>query len=310
MARADKNEKFLRTSFLYGGNAAYLEDLQARYEQNPASVDKDWQNFFAALKEERGDAVKNARGASWKQPHWQVPMNGELVAALDGNWIEVEKGLGKKIGARAQQSGVEISSADVMQATRDSVRALMMIRAFRARGHLEAQLDPLELEPIKQHLELHPKTYGFTEADYDRRIFIDHVLGLEFATVREMLAILRRTYCQTIGVEFMHISSPDEKGWIQERIEGPDKEITFTREGKRAILNKLVEAEGFEKFIDVKYTGTKRFGLDGAESMVPALEQIIKRGGALGVRDIVLGMAHRGRLNVLAQVMGKPHRAI
>ena len=112
---------------------------------------------------------------------------------------------------------------------------------------------------------MHPSTYGFTEADYDRKIFIDHVLGLEYATVREMLAILRRTYCWTIGYEFMHISDPEEKAWIQERVEGPDKEIAFTREGKRAILNKLIEAEGFEKFIDVKYTGTKRFGLDGGE---------------------------------------------
>ena len=144
----------------------------------------------------------------------------------------------------------------------------------------------------------------------DRRIFLDRVLGLEFATLREILAILRRTYCQTLGVEFMHISDPAQKGWMQERIEGPDKEITFTREGKRAILNKLVEAEGFEKFCDVKFTGTKRFGLDGGESMIPALEQIIKRGGALGVKEIVLGMAHRGRLNVLAQVMRKPHRVI
>jgi 2-oxoglutarate dehydrogenase E1 component len=310
MARADKNEKFLRTSFLYGGNAAYIEDLQARYEQDPASVDAEWREFFQALKDERGAVLKSARGASWKQPGWPVPMNGELVAALDGNWLAVEKSTGEKIQAKAQRGGVELSPDEMQRAARDSVRALMMIRAFRARGHLDAKLDPLELEPVREHAELDPKSYGFSEADLDRKIFIDHVLGLEFATVREMLAILRRTYCQTIGVEFMHISSPEEKGWIQERIEGPDKEITFTREGKRAILNKLVEAEGFEKFLDVKYTGTKRFGLDGAEAMVPALEQIIKRGGALGVRDIVLGMAHRGRLNVLAQVMGKPHRAI
>jgi 2-oxoglutarate dehydrogenase E1 component len=136
------------------------------------------------------------------------------------------------------------------------------------------------------------------------------VLGLEFGTVRAIVAILRRTYCQTLGVEFLHISSAAQKSWIQERIEGPDKEITFTREGKRAILNKLVEAEGFEKFCDVKFTGTKRFGLDGGEAMIPALEQIIKRGGALGMREIVIGMPHRGRLNVLAQVMAKPHRAI
>ena len=145
----------------------------------------------------------------------------------------------------------------------------MMIRAFRMRGHLYANLDPLGIEPSRGHEELHPSAYGFEEADYDRPIFIDGVLGLEMATIAQMLPILRRTYCSTIGYEFMHISDPDEKAWIQLRIEGPDKEITFTREGKRAILNKLVEAEGFEKFIDVKYTGTKRFGLDGGEAMIP-----------------------------------------
>src|ERR1700730_913471 len=310
MARASDNDIFLKTSFLYGGNAAYLEDLEARYEQNPSSVDEGWRSFFAALKEEKGDALKNAKGASWKQPGWPLQMNGELVAALDGNWIEVEKTVGQKIKAEAKPRGVELTSEEVKQATRDSVKALMMIRAYRMRGHLHAKLDPLELEPRSVQPELDPASYGFTEADLDRKIVIDHVLGLEFASVREMVAILSRTYCQTIGVEFMHISSPEEKGWIQERIEGPDKEITFTREGKRAILNKLVEAEGFEKFIDVKYTGTKRFGLDGAESMIPALEQIIKRGGALGVQEIVFGMAHRGRLNVLAHVMAKPHRVI
>ncbi|MFL6934690.1 MAG: 2-oxoglutarate dehydrogenase E1 component, partial [Xanthobacteraceae bacterium] len=148
------------------------------------------------------------------------------------------------------------------------------------------------------------------EADFDRKIFLDHVLGLEWGTLREIVAICERTYCQTLGVEFMHITNAAQKAWIQERIEGPDKEISFTREGRRAILNKLIEAEGFEKFCDIKFTGTKRFGLDGAESLIPALEQIIKRGGALGMKQIVLGMAHRGRLNVLAQVMGKPHRAI
>ena len=186
----------------------------------------------------------------------------------------------------------------------------MLIRAYRARGHFHAHLDPLGLQPPGKEEELEPSTYGFREADFDRPIFLDKVLGLEFGTIRQIIAILRRTYCQTLGVEFLHISDGAQKGWIQERIEGPDKEITFTREGKRAILNKLVEAEGFEKFCDLKFTGTKRFGLDGAESMIPALEQIIKRGGALGVQQIVMGMAHRGRLNVLAQVMGKPHRAI
>ena len=197
-----------------------------------------------------------------------------------------------------------LSNADILRATRDSVRAIMMIRAFRMRGHLHANLDPLGLaKPLEDYNELSPEAYGFTTADYDRPIFIDKVLGLEYATIPQMLEILTRTYCSTLGVEFMHISEPEEKAWIQSRIEGQDKGIAFTPEGKRAILQKLVEAEGFEQFIDVKYKGTKRFGLDGGESLIPALEQIIKRGGSLGMKEIVLGMAHRGRLNVLSQVM-------
>ena len=310
MAREDQNEAFLKTSFLYGGNADYIEDLQARYEKDPSSVDAEWQVFFAGLSDDPASVEKSAKGASWEKPNWPLTANGELISALDSNWGAVEKIVTDKLKGKAESAGSGISHSDLQQATRDSVRALMMIRAYRMRGHLHAKLDPLELEAKKDHEELHPSSYGFTEADWDRKIFIDFVLGLEYATIREMLAILRRTYCSTLGWEFMHISTPAEKSWIQARIEGPDKEIAFTREGKRAILNKLVEAEGFEKFIDVKYTGTKRFGLDGGESMVPALEQIIKRGGALGVQEIVFGMAHRGRLNVLAQVMGKPHRAI
>jgi len=310
MGRQDANDVFAQTSFLYGGNAAYIEDLHARYQADPASVDADWQAFFGALKDDAGDAAKQTRGASWKRPNWPVHANGELISALDGNWAQVEKSVGDKIKGKAQGKGVEISQADVQQATRDSVRALMLIRAYRMRGHLHAKLDPLAIEPPKSHEELDPASYGFTAADMDRKIFIDNVLGMEFATIREMVAVLDRTYCQTMGVEFMHITDPAQKGWIQERIEGPDKEIAFTKEGKRAILNKLVEAEGFEKFIDLKYTGTKRFGLDGGESLIPALEQIIKRGGNLGVKDIVFGMAHRGRLNVLTQVMGKTHRAL
>ena len=310
MSRQDANAAFALTSFLYGGNADYIDELYARYEAEPQSVDAQWQAFFASLKDAEWDVVQNARGASWQRSDWPLVPHGDLVNALDGDWAEIEKSIGDKVRAKAQAKGVEISSGDVQQATRDSMRALMLIRAFRMRGHLHANLDPLGLEPPRDPEELDPRSYGFSDADFDRRIFLDHVLGLEFGTLRQIVAILQRTYCQTLGVEFMHISDPQQKGWIQERIEGPDKEITFTREGKRAILNKLVEAEGFEKFCDVKFTGTKRFGLDGGESMIPALEQIIKRGGALGVKDIALGMAHRGRLNVLAHVLAKPHRAI
>jgi len=310
MSRQDANAAFAQTSFLYGGNADYVDDLYGRYEADPKSVDAEWQAFFQSLKDAPADVAKNAQGPSWERPNWPLLGRDELTSALDSQWAEAEKSLVDKISAKAQARGVELNALDIQTATRDSIRALMLIRAYRMRGHFHANLDPLGLEPPKDREELDPRSYGFVESDLDRRIFLDYVLGLEFGTLREITAICERTYCQTLGVEFMHISNPAQKSWIQERIEGPDKEITFTPEGKRAILNKLVEAEGFEKFCDIKFTGTKRFGLDGGESMIPALEQIIKRGGALGVRDIAIGMAHRGRLNVLAQVMGKPHRAI
>jgi 2-oxoglutarate dehydrogenase E1 component len=312
MTRQDFNQALLQTSFLYGANAPYIEELQAKYDKDPASVEPGWRDFFAALGDDPASVEKAAQGASWKNAHWPQSPKGDLISALDGDWSATEKIVAEKLRAKAVPTAAEaaLSEADLQRATRESVRALMMIRAFRMRGHLHANLDPLGLEPQKDHEELHPSNYGFVEADYARKIFIDNVLGLEFATIPEMLAILRRTYCGTIGYEFMHISDPAEKAWMQERIEGPDKEIVFTKEGKRAILNKLVEAEGFEKFFDVKYPGAKRFGLDGAEAMIPALEQIIKRGGALGVKEIAVGMAHRGRLNVLSQVMGKPHRVI
>jgi 2-oxoglutarate dehydrogenase E1 component len=310
MSRQDANAAFALSSFLQGANATYIDELYARYEKEPASVDPEWQEFFKSLKDPPADILKNADGPSWERSNWPLSPRDDLTSALDGNWAEVEKVVGGKIAAKAQAKGADPSSADVHQSTRDSVRALMLIRAYRMRGHFHAKLDPLGLEPPRDHEELDPRSYGFVEADLDRKIFLDHVLGLDYATLREIVAICERTYCQTLGVEFMHISNGAQKAWIQERIEGPDKEISFTPEGRRAILMKLIEAEGFEKFCDLKFTGTKRFGLDGGESLIPALEQIIKRGGNLGVKEIVVGMPHRGRLNVLTQVMGKPHRAL
>ncbi|MCQ0986837.1 2-oxoglutarate dehydrogenase E1 component [Jiella marina] len=312
MARSEANQSLALTSFLYGGNADYIEELYARYEEDPSSVGSEWGDFFQELGDAKDDVRKNASGPSWERQNWPIPLNGELVSALDGNWGPVEARIETKVKEKAQKQGAELSQEALNQATRDSVRALMLIRAYRVRGHLHAQLDPLGIaKPADDdYNELSPKAYGFTEADYDRKIYIDNVLGLEFATIRQIVDILTRTYCSTMGIEFLHISNPAEKAWLQERIEGPDKGVAFTNEGKRAILNKLIEAEGFEKFIDVKYKGTKRFGLDGGEALIPALEQIIKRGGQMGLKEIVFGMAHRGRLNVLAQVMGKPHRAI
>ena len=307
MSNDSARERLESTSFLNGTNAAFVEQLHARYQQDPNSVDAEWRTFFGGLGDTREEVLNEAKGASWQRADWPVIANGELVSALDGNWAVAEGPIKQKI---AERKGDGASEAEIRAATLDSVRALMMIRAYRIRGHLDADIDPLSLRPKSQHPELQPESYGFGPADLDRPIFIDHVLGLETATVRQMLEILRRTYCGTIGVEFMHIGDPEEKAWIQERIEGPDKEVTFTEMGRLAILDKLIQSEGFERFAGVKYIGTKRFGLDGAEAMIPALEQIIKRGGNLGVKEIVLGMAHRGRLNVLANVMSKPYRAI
>jgi 2-oxoglutarate dehydrogenase E1 component len=310
MTKSDSNAAFEQTSFLYGGNAAFIEQMQARYLEDPNSVDPQWQAFFASLSDNRSDALKIADGPSWERATVSSPANGDLMAALGLDGAGAEKAVGERVERAARSRGDAMSAEDLRKATLDSVRALMMIRAYRIRGHLAADLDPLALKPPESHPELDPASYGFGPQDMDRPVFIDNVLGLERATIREILTILQRTYCSTLGVEFMHISNPAQKAWLQERIEGPGKGVAFTAAGKKAILNKLIEAEGFEHFLNIKYTGTKRFGLDGGESMIPALEQIIKRGGALGLREIVLGMAHRGRLNVLANVMAKPHSVI
>ena len=312
MNKTEATAAFEETSFLYGGNAQFIEELYAKYLANPAAVDAHWRNFFATMEPSNQQAAR----PSWERSDWPLKPLDERVAALDGNWLAIEQAFAPKIDAKLKAAAPVAAPAtgpsaeDVKKATMDSVRALMLIRAYRMRGHLAADLDPLKLKDAEQHPELDPETYGFTANDLDRTIFLDHVLGLEQATMRQIIEILKRTYCGTLGVEFMHITDPDQKAWLQKRIEGANKEITFTREGKKAILNKLIEAEGFENFLNVKYTGTKRFGLDGGESMIPALEQIIKRGGTLGLTDIVFGMAHRGRLNVLANLMAKPYSAI
>ena len=307
------NDQFHASSFMQGHNAEYLEQLYAQYAKDPNAVDDAWREFFRALGDDGQNVTKEAEGASWSRSDWPQQPADDWTLALTGEWPMVPdeaKGAGKKIKEKAAAIGVEVSDETVKRAVLDSIRALMIIRAHRIRGHLVADLDPLGMRDQTPHPELDPKTYGFTEADMDRPIFIDNVLGLQVASMRQIVDIVRRTYCGTFALQYMHISDPEQSAWLKERIEGYGKEITFTREGRKAILNKLVEAEGFEKFLHVKYMGTKRFGLDGGESLIPALEQIIKRGGALGVRDIVLGMPHRGRLSVLANVMGKPYRAI
>ena len=307
--RSDENRTFLETSFLDGANAVYLEGLAADYARDPSSVPESWRRFFEAMGDSPDASRRAATSPAWRRPGWPKAANGELVSAL-GDIGADEAAMVERAAAHMEQVAPDADPAEVRKATQDSIRAIMMIRAFRMRGHLAADLDPLGLHSFGVQPELDPQTYGFGPDDMDREIFIDGYLGLETATPRRMLDILKRTYCGPIGVEFMHISNPEEKAWLQERFEGPDKDIAFTTEGRKAILSKLIETERFEQFLHKRYPGTKRFGADGGEAMVPALEQIIKRGGALGVEDIIIGMPHRGRLNVLAAVMGKPYHQV
>lgn len=312
MTEQSSNDQFHASSFMQGHNAEYLEQLYARYANDPNAVDEAWQAFFRAMGDDDVSVKREAAGPSWARGDWPPEPNDDLTAALTGEYPAAPeaKSAGKKIAAKATEKGVEVTEDAIQRAVLDSVRALMLIRSYRIRGHLNADLDPLKLWNQPYRPELDPKSYGFTEADMDRPIFIDNVLGLEIASIREILEIVKRTYCGTFALQYMHISDPEQANWLKERIEGFGKEIQFTREGRKAILNKLVEAEGFEKYLHVKYMGTKRFGLDGGESLIPAMEQIIKRGGSLGVQDIIIGMPHRGRLSILANVMGKPYRAI
>jgi 2-oxoglutarate dehydrogenase E1 component len=312
MTEQPANDHFHASSFMEGDNAAYLEQMYARYASDPSSVDEAWHVFFKAMGDDRKTVEAEATGPSWARSDWPPSPESDVMGALTGMWPEPAeaKAAGDKIKAKAAEKGAEITDAQVKQAVLDSLRALMLIRAYRIRGHLAADLDPLGMRDMGNHPELDAKAYGFTDADMDRPIFIDNVLGLEIATMKQILDIVKSTYCGTFALQYMHISNPEEAGWLKERIEGYGKEIAFTKNGRKAILNKLVEAEGFEKFLHVKYMGTKRFGLDGGESLIPAMEQIIKRGGQLGVREIVIGMPHRGRLSVLANVMQKPYRAI
>ncbi len=294
MSSSDNNITYKKTSFLSGINSEFINQFYSDYLTDPNSLPQSWKKFFDGLSEDEKLILDDLNGPSWSPNKRKI----KNIETLMNNKKMVEE----------DNHDEKLSS--IKEASKDSVRAIMLIRAYRIRGHLIANLDPLSIQKKQEHLELRPETYGFTKKDYNRKIFLDGVLGLQYADLNQILKILKRTYCSTIGYEFMHMGDPDEKAWIRNRIEGPEKNIVFTKNGKKAILNKIVQAEGFEKYLHVKFVGTKRFGLDGGESLIPALEQIIKRGGSLGAKEIKIGMPHRGRLNVLANVMGKPYRAI
>ena len=292
MSSSSNNNLYKKTSFLAGNNSEFINEFYADFISDPNSLPESWRKFFEGLSDDEKIVYEDLKGPSWS------PEKKTIELSIPTKQKHVDEGT------------TELNLETVKQASQDSVRAIMLIRAYRIRGHLIANLDPLSIQKKEEHLELKPESYGFKKTDYDRKIFLDGVLGLQYANLDQILKILKKTYCTNIGYEFMHMGDPDEKAWIRNRIEGPEKDITFTENGKKAILNKMIQAEGFEKYLHVKFVGTKRFGLDGGESLIPALEQIIKRGGNLGAKEIKIGMPHRGRLNVLANVMGKPFKAI
>jgi 2-oxoglutarate dehydrogenase E1 component len=281
------------SSFLSGVDPIFVADLYARFLRDPNAVEPSWRNLFQSLGDDERSVLADLNGPSWTPPKPKEPAEAPPKGA-------------KPNGKAVNGAGVSPDEIKI------SLRAWLLIRAYRVRGHLLAQLDPLGLEKPRMNPDLDPATYGFTDADLDRPIFIDDILslGTTTPTLRQIIDRLRRTYCGHVGVEYMHIQEPEQRLWIQQRIETIDNATEFTPEGKRAILERLTAAETFERFLGTKYVGTKRFGIDGGEAMVPLIEQIMKRGGQLGVKEIVVGMAHRGRLNVLTNVLLKPFHAI
>ncbi len=290
------------TTFLSGANAVFLSELYDQYLKNPGSVDPSWATFFRDLGDGQSELIRELQGASWAQEQPGV------IGVADPDATPPKKDKGGKAAAPA--AGGAIDQAAVMKQAQYSINALALVRAYRTRGHQLATLDPLNLTRETSHPELDITYHGFTDADLDREIVLGGVLGFEKATLRQLVDALKQTYCGKIGVEYMHVQDIKQREWLQNRIEPNRNQPSFSPEGKKAILERMVDAEGFEKFLGIKYTGTKRFGLDGGEATIPALEQILKRGGQLGVKQVVLGMAHRGRLNVLVNVMHKPFSAL
>jgi 2-oxoglutarate dehydrogenase E1 component len=289
-----KNLEFEKTSFLTKSNSAFLEQMYLKYINKDLDLPSDWKNYFDDLGDELDLVVNEIKGPSWapikkqiniveKKPKKEVHSNGSVKNAISENNL---------------QNNI------------DSIKAVELIRAYRLRGHLLAKLDPLGLKKTEYLEELHPEYYGFKKSDYKREIFLNGVTNKKYSNINEILIFLNNTYCGPIGYEYMHISNPEERIWLRKRIEEDENEIKFTKNGKEAILNKLIQAEGFEKFLATKYVGTKRFGLDGAESLIPALEQIIKIGGQSQIKEVKIGMSHRGRLNVLANVLQKSYKRI
>jgi len=280
-----------------GINGAFISELYERYLENPNSVDPSWVNVFTDLDDDPLLIKSDIKGASWARS------NTSIIGA--GEPDQAEK--------HSNHVSSNVSSDQVNEIAKRSIRARILIRSYRVRGHLHAQFDPLGLVGAGYHKELDYKSYEFTEEDLDKEFYLDTITamgGKEMATLRQILDTMRQSYCSSIGVEYMHIQEMEERAWIQQNIEGVDYKSNYSPDLRRAIYKDLVEAEGFETYLQMKHTGTKRFGLDGGESLIPFMERVLRSAASVGVEEVVIGMPHRGRLNVLARTMGKPYVAI
>ena len=296
---SSKNQEFEKTSFLSKSNSAFIEQMYLKFINKDKNLPESWLNYFKDLGDELNIIAKEINGPSWGPSKIKVDID-ELQKKID----QSEQKLSKKINQTS------LNQNDQSRSNEDSIKAVAMIRSYRQRGHLIAKLDPLELLKSDYLDELHPQSFGFKKEDYQKKIYLGGVTNRDYSSIKEILAFLKKTYCGPIGYEYMHIQNPTERKWFRDRIEKSNDNLNFTKNGKEAILNKLIQAEGFEKFLHKKYVGTKRFGLDGGESLIPALEQIIKISGQSRVKEVKIGMSHRGRLNVLANVLQKSYKRI
>ena len=293
-----KNLEFKKTSFLSKSNSAFIEQMYLKFINKDSDLPESWSNYFQEIGDELDVIANEINGPSWSPSKSKIDIN------------EIQKKLKKDNYDSRSISAEKFNYQLLADSNKDSISAVSLIRAYRLRGHLLANLDPLEMRQSEYLDELHPEFYGFKKENYEKKIFLNGVINRNYATIKEILKFLKKTYCENIGYEFMHISNPEERKWFRDRIEKDENALKFTKNGKEAILNKLVQAEGFEKFLAKKYVGTKRFGLDGGESLIPALEQIIKIGGQNEIKEVKIGMSHRGRLNVLANVLQKSYKKI
>ena len=298
---ASKNLEYEKTSFLNKSNSAFIERMYLKFLNRDADLPESWKDYFEGIGEELNVIAKEINGPSWGPKKNKIDVD-ELQKKID----QKENNFDNNIVDKSEKFNYQV----LADSNKDSISAVSLIRAYRLRGHLLANLDPLGMRESDYLDELHPEFYGFKKENYDKKIFLNGVINRKDASIREILKFLKKTYCGNIGYEFMHISNPDERKWFRDRIEKDSNALEFTKNGKEAILNKLVQAEGFEKFLATKYVGTKRFGLDGGESLIPALEQIIKISGQSQVKEVKIGMSHRGRLNVLANVLQKSYKRI